>query len=82
MFPLLRSMTSAVTSAQAYLNENHQADLSRVQCLLCKMLPEPYRKAITDLCEDQDPSVIYNIFGGVHQHAPNATKAEQKKYLR
>lgn len=71
-----------VALAQAYLNENHQADLSRVQCLLRKMLPEPYHRAIADLRENQDPSVIYNIFGGVHQHAPNATKAEQKKYVR
>lgn len=71
-----------IASAQAYLNENHQADLSRVQCLLRKMLPDTYHKAISDLREDQAPSVIYNIFGGVHQHAPNARKAEQKKYLR
>lgn len=71
-----------IASAQAYLNENHQADLSRVQCLLRKMLPEPYHKAIADLRENQDPSIIYNIFGGVHQHAPNATRAEQKKYVR
>ena len=71
-----------IASAQTYLNENHQADLSRVQCLLRKMLPEPYHKAIADLRENQDPSIIYNIFGGVHQHAPNATRVEQKKYLR
>lgn len=71
-----------IASAQAYLNENHQADLSRVQCLLRKMLPDPYHKAIADLHENQDPSIIYNIFGGVHQHAPNATRAEQKKYVR
>ena len=71
-----------IASAQAYLNENHQADLSRVQCLFRKMLPEPYHKAIANLRENQDPSVIYNIFGGVHQHAPNVTRAEQKKYVR
>ncbi|WP_241159989.1 hypothetical protein [Parabacteroides sp. ZJ-118] len=70
-----------IASAQTYLNENRQADLSRVQCLLRKMLPEPYHKAIADLRENQSPSIIYNIFGGVHQHAPNATKVEQKSML-
>ncbi len=70
-----------IASAQAYLNENHQADFPQVQCLLRKMLPEPYHKAIADLRENQDPSIIYNIFWGVHQHATNATKAEQKSIL-
>lgn len=68
-----------LASAQEYLNENHQADLSRVQCLMRKILPESYYKAIVSLREQQDPKIIYNIFGGIHQHAPNATRVEQKK---
>lgn len=73
------SYMDQIAYAQEFLNENHRADLSRVQCLLRKICPESYHKAIGSLREDQDPKIIYNIFGGVHQHAPNATKAEQKK---
>ena len=68
-----------IAEAQVYLNENHQADLSHTQCLLRRMLPAPYHEAIDRLRERQDVRVIYNIYGGVHQHAPNATHAEQRK---
>ena len=68
-----------IAEAQVYLNENHQADLSRTQCLLRRMLPAPYHGMIDRLREHQDARVIYNIYGGVHQHVPNATHAEQRK---
>ena len=68
-----------IAEAQTYLNENHQADLSHTQCLLRRMLPAPYHEAIDRLRERQDARVIYNIYGGVHQHVPNATHAEQRK---
>ena len=68
-----------IAEAQAYLNENRHADLSHTQCLLRRMLPAPYHEAIDRLREHQDAQAIYNIYGGVHQHAPNATHAEQRK---
>ena len=66
-----------IAAAQEFLNENHNADLSRIQRVLQKMLPERYYGTIARLKEHQDPGIIYNFYGGQHLHAPNATKAEQ-----
>lgn len=66
-----------IAAAQEFLNENHNADLARVQRLLQKMLPERFYGAIARLKEHQDPAVIYNIYGGQHLHAPNAREAGQ-----
>lgn len=67
-----------IAVAQEFLNENHNADLSRIQRLLQKMLPKRYNCAIIQLKEHQAPATIYNIYGGQHLHAPNAKEAEQK----
>jgi phosphoribosyl-ATP pyrophosphohydrolase len=66
-----------IAAAQEFLNENHNADLARVQRLLQKMIPERYYDAIAQLKEHQDSAVIYNIYGGQHLHAPNAREVEQ-----
>lgn len=66
-----------IAVTQEFLDENHNADLSRIQCLLQKMLPEQYYDAISQLKEHCPPVVVYYISGGQHVHAPNARKAEQ-----
>ena len=66
-----------IAAAQEFLNENHNADLSHIQRLLQKMMPERYYSAIARLKEHQDPAIIYNIYGGQHLHAPNAKSAVQ-----
>lgn len=66
-----------ITVAQKFLNENHNADLSCIQRLLQNMLPLRYYHAIVGLKEHQEPTVIYNIYGGQYLYAPNAVKVEQ-----
>lgn len=66
-----------IAAAQEFLNENHNADLSHIQRLLQKMMPERYYSAIARLKEHQDPGIICNIYGGQHLHAPNARTVEQ-----
>lgn len=68
---------SQIAAAQEFLNENHNADLSHIQRLLQKMMPERYYSAIARLKEHQDPAIICNIYGGQHLHAPNARTVEQ-----
>lgn len=68
---------SQIAAAQEFLNENHNADLSHIQRLLQKMMPERYYSAIARLKEHQDPGIICNIYGGQHLHAPNAQTVEQ-----
>ena len=67
-----------IRKAQEFMNENHFADVSRVQCLLRKMMSEEYHGLIDQIKECQDPHVIFNIHGGNNLIAPNASQAEQK----
>ncbi len=57
---------------------NHFADVSRVQCLLRKMMSEEYHGLIDQIKECQDPHAIFNIHGGNNLIAPTASQAEQK----
>ena len=67
-----------IRKAQEFMNENHFADVSRVQCLLRKMMSKEYHVLIDQIKECQDPHVIFNIHGGNNLIAPNASQAEQK----
>ena len=67
-----------IRKAQEFMNENHFADISRLHCLLRKMMPKEYHDLIDQIKECQDPHVIFNINGGNNLIAPNASQAEQK----
>ena len=67
-----------IRQAQEFMNENHFADISRLHCLLRKMMPKEYHDLIDQIKECQDPHVIFNIHGGNNLIAPNASQAEQK----
>mgnify|MGYP007027033072 CR=1 FL=1 len=67
-----------IQQAQEFMNENHYADISRLHCLLRKMMPKEYHDLIDQIKECQDPHVIFNIHGGNNLIAPNASQAEQK----
>ena len=67
-----------IRKAQEFMNENHFADVSRVQCLLRKMMSKEYHGLIDQIKECQDPHVIFNIHGGNNLIAPNTSQAEQK----
>ena len=67
-----------IQKAQEFMNENHFADVSRVQCLLRKMMSKEYHGLIDQIKECQDPHVSFNIHGGNNLIAPNASQAEQK----
>ena len=67
-----------IQQAQEFMNENHYADISRLHCLLRKMMPKEYHGLIDQIKECQDPHVIFNIHGGNNLIAPNASQAEQK----
>lgn len=69
--------TSQIIKAQEFLNENHSADLSRVKCLLHRLLPREYFDQIEQLREHQNPQNIINIHGGQNIIAPKAEQAEQ-----
>lgn len=66
-----------IAAAQEFLNENRNADLSRVKCLLHKLIPKDYFEYIEQLREHQDPQTIINIMGGQNIVAPNAQSATQ-----
>ena len=68
---------SQIAAAQEFLNENRSADLSRVKCLLHKLLPRDYFEYIEQLREHQDPQTIINIMGGQNIVAPSARSAAQ-----
>ena len=68
---------SQIAAAQEFLNENRSADLSRVKCLLHKLLPRDYFEYIEQLREHQDPQTIINIMGGQNIVAPSARSATQ-----
>ena len=67
-----------IQKAQEFMNENHFADVSRVQCLLRKMMSKEYHGLIDQIKEYQDPHAIFNIHGGNNLIAPTASQAEQK----
>ena len=67
-----------IQKAQEFMNENHFADVSRVQCLLRKMMSKEYHGLIDQIKECQDSHVIFNIHGGNNLIAPNVSQAEQK----
>ena len=66
-----------IAAAQEFLNENRSADLSRVKCLLHKLLPKEYFEYIEQLREHQDTQTIINIMGGQNIVAPKAKSATQ-----
>ena len=66
-----------IQKAQEFMNENLFADVSRVQCLLRKMMSKEYHGLIDQIKECQDPHAIFNIYGGNNTIAPTAVKAEQ-----
>ena len=47
-----------IQKAQEFMNENHFADVSRVQCLLRKMMSKEYHGLIDQIKECQDPHAI------------------------
>lgn len=53
-----------IRKAQEFMNENHYADISRVHCLLRKMMPKEYHDLIDQIKECQDPHVMFNVNGG------------------
>lgn len=66
-----------IRKAQEFMNENHYADISRVHCLLRKMMPKEYHDLIDQIKECQDPHVMFNVNGGNNVIAPNASQAKQ-----
>ena len=67
-----------IRQAQEFMNENHYADISRLHCLLRKMMPKEYHDLIDQIKECQDPHVIFNIHGGNNLIAPNASRPISK----
>ena len=65
--------------ADEFLKNNHHADVSRLQCLLRKMLPKEYHSRIDELKEYSSVS-NYSISGGNNMIAPNATTAIQNMH--
>ena len=66
-----------IAAAQEFLNENRSADLSRVKCLLHRLLPREYFEYVEQLREHQDTQTIINIMGGQNMVAPKASSATQ-----
>lgn len=69
---LIQSLNQ-IAAVQEFLNENAQADLSRVKCLLRKIVKE-YHDVIDKLKQRQCLQIIINIHGGQNLIAPNATE--------
>lgn len=69
-----------IQMAQEFLNENHHADISRLQCLLRKMMPKEYHELIDSIKENQNP-IIYKIEinGGNNIIAPNAKEVVRQE---
>lgn len=63
--------------AQEFLNENSQADISRLQCLLRKIMPQKYHTAIDNIKLKSSSPVTINLNDGQNVIAPNAITAEQ-----
>ena len=66
-----------IAAAQEFLNENRNADLSHVKCLLRWIMPKEYHDEIDKLHEREDPQFVCIINGGQNLIAPNAQQAEQ-----
>ena len=66
-----------ILMAQEFLNENPNADLSRVKCLLYKLLPREYFDYIEKLRQHQSTQTIINIMGGHNVIAPNGKEVHQ-----
>ena len=66
-----------IAAAQQFLDENRNADLAHVKCLLRRMIPEEYHGEIEKLHEREDPKFVCIINGGQNLIAPNARQAEQ-----
>lgn len=65
-----------IETAQAFLNDNRKADVSRIKDLFRKMLPQNFHSTIEQLKDSQDPQVVNNYYTST-QVLPNAVKAEQ-----
>lgn len=63
--------------AQEFLNENHQADVSRLQCLLRKIMPTEYHNVIDKISLNASNPITININNGQNIIAPNAKSADQ-----
>lgn len=63
--------------AQEFLNENPHADISRVQCLLRKIIPPYYHPLIEHIRRNDTMTTTVNVYGGQNQIAPKAEQASQ-----
>ena len=63
--------------AQEFLNENHHADVSRLQCLLRKIMPNEYHNIIDKIRLNASTPITINVNEGQNIIAPNAISAEQ-----
>lgn len=63
-----------IRMAQEFLNENHHADVSRVQSLLRKMLPKEFHDLIDAIKEGRDP-MVFNV------NSPQTLIAPQAQYV-
>ena len=66
-----------IAAAQQFLDENRNADLAHVKCLLRRMIPEEYHGEIEKLHEREEPRFVCIVNGGQNLIAPNARQAEQ-----
>ena len=66
-----------IAAAQQFLDENRNADLAHVKCLLRWIMPKEYHDEIDKLHEREDPQFVCIINGGQNLIAPNAQQAEQ-----
>ena len=66
-----------IAAAQQFLDENRNADLAHVKCLLRRMIPEDYHGEREKLHEREEPKFVCIINGGQNLIAPNAQQAEQ-----
>lgn len=63
--------------AQEFLNENHHADVSRLQCLLRKIMPNEYHNIIDKIRLNASTPITINVNERQNIIAPNAISAEQ-----
>lgn len=63
--------------AQEFLNENDKADVSRLQCLLRKIIPEDYHSAIDNIKPHTKPQIHFEIKDGVNMIASDVASAVQ-----
>lgn len=80
LYDLNRLYYNQIARAQAFLEENSHADLSRVKCLLRMMMPKEVHDEIEKLHECRDPHITYNILGGNNLLAPQAKTIKQHIY--